>query len=92
MATYVQRAQSIGDALVNGVATQAQLVRLADAFARQLEIDPATLTNGQKAELLVRRMREHALSVIRRAEGDQAEEAARTDTAASVAAGFAESP
>jgi hypothetical protein len=35
MATYAQRAQAIGDALINGVASAAQIDRLGVAFARQ---------------------------------------------------------
>jgi len=58
MATFPQRAQAIGDALVNGVATQGQIDSLGQALAWQtgMLVEYSSMTAGQKAEFFVTRM------------------------------------
>lgn len=63
MATYPQRLQSLGNALVDGVATTGQLTALADAFVAETDDEDIaakfpgatreTLTDAQKAAIAV---------------------------------------
>lgn len=71
MATGAQRFQSIGDALVNGVATQQQLTRLGTGIAISAgQIDYYnTLTNAQKADFAVKYIRTYLLGLVK--SGDQ---------------------
>lgn len=94
MATYVQRAQAIGNALVNGTATPAQIDRLgralANGAARLAEYDAAT--NAQKAGFLVAEVRRHILGVIKQFEAEDAVRAATTVANTTTDADFSETP
>ncbi len=72
MPTYVQRAKSIVDAAVNGVATAQQKTRIADAFLKHrpdllatVAADPENPTGAEKAEVFVRAFRQWGRSVLR---------------------------
>lgn len=67
MATYVQRAQAIGDALVNGIATPTQINRLGLALAQHggMVTEYNTLTQLQKAEFFVTRMRALTIGLVK---------------------------
>ena len=94
MATQVQRAQAICDALLNAPATPAQIDRLgralATAEARLAEYEPATA--AQKAAFVVAHFRNYALSAVRGVEQGSAVNTAIASTAADVASGFPETP
>lgn len=78
MATYVQRAQAIGDALINGTATPTQIDRLGVAFARQSgnAAHYASLTSAAKAEFLVKAVRANLIAVVTSADVNHAAQAA----------------
>lgn len=83
MATYAQRAQAIGDALINGVATAQQIDRLGVAFARQSgNADHyAGLTNAGKAEFLVKAVRSHLIAIVTSADVNHAAQTASSSAA-----------
>jgi hypothetical protein len=58
MATYIQRAVSICDAIVNGTATAAQRDAILQAVCPNL---PAEWTQAQKAEAFIREVRQRVL-------------------------------
>jgi hypothetical protein len=59
-----QRSQMIGNAVVNGVATQAQLAALAEAIHAETPESYAALTNAEKAAIIPRFVRQLALAQI----------------------------
>jgi hypothetical protein len=70
MATKLQRAQALADALTNRATPQAQVVQLADALAKLDNLDPIQMTLVQKAELILEKGRQWAIGTVKRAEGD----------------------
>lgn len=94
MATFIQRGQSIGNALINGTATLAQLDRLGRALAyREARLQEyLDGDNAKKAEIYVTAFRNWCLSAMREFEGQDAAVAARTAAAADVDTGFPEAP
>lgn len=60
--TYLERAQAIGDALVNGTATPAQLLRLAKSLTLMTDAQFDALTIEEKARIIVERCRGWAVS------------------------------
>lgn len=83
MATYVQRAQAIGDALINGVASAAQIDRLGLAFARQSgnEAHYNSLGGSAKAEFLVKAVRANLVAVVTSADVNHALKTASSSAA-----------
>lgn len=67
MATFPQRAQAIGDAYVNGVATQGQINSLGEALAWEagVLVQYNSMTPGQKAEFLVTRTVDKAINLVK---------------------------
>lgn len=67
MATYAQRAQAIGDALVNGTATAGQIDSLGQALAWESgQLGEYTaMTQGQKAEFLVNRFVSRTIGLVK---------------------------
>lgn len=92
MATKAQRIQAIGDAIINGTASTTQLTRMADSFILNRQRDPASYTQGQKAEFALATFREFALSEVKRAEGDVAASAAHDAVRGDVGSDFQEVP
>lgn len=94
MATYIQRGQSIGNALVNGVATLTQLDRLGRALAwreaRLTEYDAGD--NNIKAMIYVQAFRSFCLQVLREFEGRAAALAAQDAASDQVDTDFPEAP
>lgn len=74
--TKVQRAKSILDALADSSVTNALALRVADAFAYTHRRGD-TLTNEQKAGVILRVLRNHVKQVVRDAEISQALEVER---------------
>lgn len=66
MATYLQRAQSIGNAIVNGTSTLQQIDRLGQAIAFRVGSREhyLSLTTDQKAEFIVRNLRDEFIGLI----------------------------
>lgn len=89
MATYVQRATAIADALLNSTATIAQKKRIAKAFTPSLD---DTATGPEIAEAFVRAIREYVLDRVGQYESQAAMVAARVATVDSVGADFSEVP
>lgn len=79
MATFVQRMQAIGDALVNGVATPTQLNELGEALYNISPEAWAELTNAQKAEETVKRLRRFANNAMRQYKDELARRAISND-------------
>lgn len=75
MATNMQRIQAIGDALVNGTATAQQL----DAFGEALYgVSPAAwaeLTNQEKLEVTIKKLRQFANYTIKQYKDEVARQA-----------------
>ena len=94
MATYIQRGQNIGNALINGVATLTQLDRLGKALAYQSTQLDAYLAgdNNVKAEIYVTAFRQFCLNALKEYEGSAAEAAAVAATAATVETDFPQAP
>ena len=70
--TNIKRAGAICDALVNGTATAAQKVAVADAFVAHFRneiisagLDPDNLTNEQKAKVFVITLKRHVKTIVR---------------------------
>lgn len=78
MATNIQRAQAICDAIMNKTVTTAQMMRLGSALAQQAgrsaEFDSAT--NDQKARFLVAQVRAFCVNTVIAAESSTAANAA----------------
>lgn len=84
MATKVQRAVSILNALADpNTVTNVFAGRVANAFVYtyRRDLDPAALTNEQKAGIVIRAVRDYVKQVVRDAEISQAMEATRVTTA-----------
>lgn len=92
MATLSARVQAIADALINRTSTAAQQTRMADAFARNRQMDPATLNQAQKAQLLLDAFFEFGIGEMRRAESQQAAQTAASSAAAQVNTDFTPTP
>lgn len=92
MATYLQRGQAIGNALINGTATPAQLNRLGRALAyreaRLTEYDAGD--NNAKAEIYVAAFRSYCLQALSEFEGYEAAQAAAAAAGSQVEADFPE--
>lgn len=80
MATNAQRAQAIVGAVINGTASNAQINRVGVAIAllsdRSAEYD--AMSDGQKAEFVVRHYRDSTIALVRRADVITAERAAQS--------------
>lgn len=94
MATYIQRGQTIGNALVNGVATPQQLDRLGKALANREARLQEYLDgdNAKKAEIYVGAFRQFCLRTLREYEGTEAAQAAQEAAASAVDTDFPEAP
>lgn len=92
MATKAQRVQAIADALINSTANLAMITRVADAFIINRMMDPASFSQGQKADFFLATFREFALSEVGLAEGNIAANQARSAAKDDVNADFQESP
>lgn len=95
MATFVQRWQSIGDALLNAVASVSQLNRLAEAVCysqSRLAEYRAAGTNALKSEIAMQCLRAVLLGLIKNFEGETAISAARASTTTTVDTDFAGAP
>ena len=92
MATYLQRGQAIGNALINGTATPAQLNRLGRALAyreaRLTEYDAGT--NDDKAAIFVLSFRAFCIEALQNFEGLEAADDARQAAAGAVDTAFVE--
>jgi hypothetical protein len=94
MATYVQRAQAIADALYNGVASPAMVNRigLGIAASEGRETEYGAMTNAQKAEFIVRHYRRHTIQLVSVRDERIASLSATTSAHAAVETEFAEAP
>lgn len=94
MATYVQRIQAIGDALINGSATPTQLQRIGEALAMHgsAHAEYLAATNAGKAEIAVRELRKTLLAIIKNAESAEAVRSAMLGSSSAVDTDFTESP
>lgn len=92
MATNAERAQAIGNALLNATATPSQLNRLGEALAsaaaRLSEYNEGT--NSEKAGILVEELRRRLIALIRMYEEQTAVDEARTTVQTAVETGFSE--
>lgn len=93
MATPVQRLQAVGDALLNKVATTAQLTRIGDVIG-PMHYGPgyAALTTAQKASVVLDYLRLHVTQLIKEADAAAAKAAADTNANTAVEAEFAPAP
>lgn len=94
MSTYIQRGQAIGNALINGVATTAQLDRLGRALAYkngQLEAYMAG-DNDAKAEVYVTAFRKFCVDALMEYEAQAAMQAALSATTTTISTDFAQAP
>lgn len=94
MASFAQRAQAIGDALVNGTATAAQINHLGQALAHQAGMlgEYNNMTQGQRAEFVVSRIRSMNIGLVKQYDEYVAAQAARASAAAAVDVEFTETP
>lgn len=94
MATYAQRAQAIGDALVNGTATQGQIDSLGQALAWEVGSlgEYTSMTLGQKAEFLVTRITQRTIGLVKTYRQNVGSAAAITSATQSVDAEFPPNP
>lgn len=94
MATYLQRGQAIGNALINGTATPEQLNRLGMALANREARLQEYLNgdNAKKAEIYVEAFRQFCLRALREYEGREAAQAAQQAAASTVDTDFSEAP
>lgn len=88
MATLQQRIDSLGIALFNRTAPQAQLDRMVTAIAARRQINLSTLTQAQQAQLLLDFGHEAYVGVLRQFEGQQASTVAESTKAAEVNSEF----
>lgn len=97
-ATYIDRQAAIADALVDGTATSAQKLAAADAFVahyrdiviNEYELDPDTLTNAQKAALMVIMIKRHVRTLVKMYDADIGTAKSALETAVSDAEAAAE--
>lgn len=94
MATFVQRAQAIVDALINNTATSAQINHLGQALAHQSSTldDYNNMTQEQKATFLISRMRSINIGLIKQYDEYVASLAARAPVSEAVETEFQETP
>lgn len=92
MATQTDRARAIGNALLNRVVADAELVRCADAIIANQMKDPASFTVLQKAEAFLAFGREAYLAQLRQYEGRLAADAASANAFATINNAFKEAP
>jgi hypothetical protein len=94
MATPVQRWQSIGDALLNGTATQTQLLRLGRSFAYlAVETDLFNaMTNAQKAQYSLDALFMYLKKQVKRMDSEIAAATAATNATSAVDTEFAPVP
>lgn len=94
MATFSQRAQAIGDALVNGTATASQINHLGRALAHQCGMlgEYNNMTQDQRAEFFISRMRSMSINLVKQYDEYVAAQSARASAAAAVDVEFAETP
>lgn len=94
MATFIQRGQAIGNALINGVASMAQLDRLGKALAyreaRLAEYDSSD--NAGKAQIYIEAFRALCLQALREYESSAAVQAAKEVAEGAVGTDFQEAP
>lgn len=92
MATFVQRAQAIGDALLNGPATASQINRLGQALAYQSGMlgEYNSMTQAQKAEFFIDRIRALCIGLVKRYDEYMAAQAAMASAVAAVDVEFKE--
>lgn len=90
MATYTERAQAIGNAIINATATAQQIDRIGTALAYNQgnSASYATMTQAQKAQFLVTLIRDMVLAQVRSADM----EAARRTAQAQASTDFPETP
>lgn len=90
MATNIQRAQAICDAIMNTSVASSQLLRLGEAFARQAgRMDEwNTATNDQRAGFLVGEVRAFCVNTVIAAESSVASNAAAKEAADQAAADY----
>lgn len=89
MATRVQRAISIIDALLNAPSTADQRTRIANAYSTHL---PNTATTNEKAEAFLVSVREMVLNRVKEHEGRIAVATTLDAAAAAVGTDFPEAP
>jgi hypothetical protein len=94
MATFIQRGQTIGNALINGTATLAQLDRLGKALAYREARETEYLAgdNNVKAQIYVEAFRAFCLRALREYEGAQAVTTAKATAEAAIDTDFPEVP
>ena len=93
MATFVQRAGWIADAVVNGTATASQKQRIAAAFKPALIHDPSKVyTNAEIAEFFVKDIRNFIMQRVKAYEAAEAIRLAHQNTSDQVDTDFSEAP
>lgn len=94
MATFAQRAQAIGDALLNGTATASQINHLGQALAHQCGMlgEYNNMTQAQRAEFFVSRMRVLCIGLVKRYDEYIAAQTAMASAVAAVDVEFTEQP
>lgn len=94
MATYVERLQAIGTALVNRAVTPAEFDKLGRAMAyaagRIPEYEAAT--SGQRAKFMVLHFLRYATELMSHYDEEQAAAAARAAAAAAIKTGWTDTP
>lgn len=91
MATKIERAQSIGNALVNRTVTNAELVRIGNAIISNQMRNPADFTAAQKAEEFLKFGRDAYLSQVKQYEGQLSASNAAASTYQAIQNDFIES-
>lgn len=94
MATFIERGQAIGNALINGTATLAQLDRLGKALAHAeaREAEYLASNNAGKAQIYVEAFRAYCIRVLKEYEQQQAVASAKAAAAATVDTDFPQAP
>jgi hypothetical protein len=94
MATHVQRVQTICDALINNIATSAQINHLGRDLAFQAGVlsEYNAMTNTQKAEFFIQRIRKILIQLVKHYDEYVAAQTAVSNVGASVDAEFIETP
>lgn len=92
MATVQARVKAIFDALTNSDTPNAKIVRGTDANTGQSVAANALLSNTEKGELFLRRLREFLLNNVKAYEEATAVQAAQATVHAAVDSDFVETP
>lgn len=94
MATNIQRGQAIGNALINGTATLAQLDRLGRALAyREAQLQTyENSDNDGKASIFIEAFRSFCIRALKDYESLAAEQAAKEAAASKVETDFPQAP